>query len=157
MANTLGWKHITFRLVPRKLSGAILPGHQITGFADEDPPVEMPIIEVETETWGKDGTLFTATTGRQGGEVKIKLLPVSVSTKYLMRKHAEILKGERYSWSGIYGDLIVGYHSLLKGGRLKMAPVTVSPEVTAEFTFVFEQIIPAFDTVKFEPSPALTS
>lgn len=161
MANTMGWKHITFTLSDRDPLSAVTPtararGHRITGLADEDPPVEMPIIEVETETWGKDGTLYTDSTGRRGGEVKVKLLPTSVSTKHLMRKFAEIQGGRRINWEGFYGDILLNQHSLLRGGRMKMAPATISPGVTAEFTFVFEEIIPSFDSAEFEPSPAFS-
>ena len=144
MANTLGWKNINF----------ILNGHRVAGYADESPPVEMPIIEIETVVWGKDGTMMTNSTGRQGGEVKVKLLGTSTTTKFLMREWARIQRtGETVNWEGTYGDTLLNYRSLLRGGRLTMAPVTVSPEVTAEFTFVFEQIIPQFDTARFVTEP----
>ncbi len=131
----------------------ILNGVRITGFSDDDPPVELPDIELAEETFGQDGTMYVRGTAKQGGEVMVKLLPTSPQTKWLMRKHAEIQSGARVEWEGTYGDPTLNYKTLLRGGVLKSAPPGISPGKNAEFTFVFEQLIPQFDSARFAAAP----
>ena len=131
----------------------IINGEYVTGLADDDNPVELPVTQLVEEKFGKDGTLYVVATNVRGGEVKIKLQPTSQQTKTWLRDHARIQQGERINYTGSYGDSDLGYNTRLEGGFLKMAPHGISPNVNAEFTFIFEELIPEFDNAAFRPSP----
>jgi len=53
----------------------ILNGVRITGFSDDDNPVEFAESELATVKFGQDGTLYANANGHQGGEMTVKLLP----------------------------------------------------------------------------------
>ena len=127
----------------------IINGERVTGLAEDDPPVEMPEIELYSEKFGQDGTMYVMTTSRRGGEVVVKLAPSSPFVKKWLGLHARILSGERIPISGEYGDPGLKFSSLLRNGVMKQSPSGVSPGKTAEFTFVFEEIIPNYDNAAF--------
>ena len=130
----------------------ILNGHRFSGFADEDPPVDFEVPEIATANFGKDGGLYTNDTGKRGGELTVKLLPASPSTKWMMRNHSLIKTGSIIHWSGTYSDPNLSYHSVLRGGVLTKAPNATPPGQNAEFMFVFEEIIPDYDSARFSAS-----
>ena len=128
--------------------GAML--QEAKGLSDDDPPVEIPIIDFYREKWGQDGTLYITDTARQGGEVKVKLLPTSETVKEWMNIITRIMEdGFRPIFTAVYGDEELDYQCDMWGGVLKMAPPNVVPGVTVEFTFLFEQLIPRFTNAKF--------
>ena len=128
-------------------------GERVVGLSEDDNPIELPDIELITDRFGRDGTLFVMGTSRQGGEVKVKLLPTSPTVKNWMIRHAEIQKGARIIWRGTLEDTERNFSIEMFGGFLKMAPPGVVPGADPEFVFVFEQLIPNFDNAQFAPSP----
>ena len=134
-----------------------------TGLSDDDPPVELPEITLSEQVFGKDGTMYAMATGRQGGEVKVKLLPTSPTTARWLNVYASIIKGARVLWNGSYtqefhitseeGERVYNYVSTFRGGVLKMATPGVVPGVNAIFTFEFERIIPDFTLANFDEPP----
>ena len=130
----------------------ILNGTRITGLSDDDPPVEFEEVELATAVFGMDGGMYTNDTGKRGGEVTVKLLPASPSTKWLMRHAARIKGGARVNWSGSYGDPVLSYKVALNGGVLTKPPTAIVPGQSANFVFTFEEITPDFDTARFAAS-----
>ena len=130
-----------------------LNGRRITAFSDDEPPVELPEIELAKTTRGQDGSMYATGTAAKGGEVMVKLLPTSPDTKWLMRKHAQIQNGARITFKGSYGDSEIGYKVLLRGGVLVKAPAGISPGKNVEFTFDFEEVIPQFDAMRTSRAP----
>ena len=131
----------------------IINDHRIEGWADESPPIDFPEIEMIEAMYGRDGTLYGAETGRQGGEVTLKLLPASRSAIRFMRWFAERQRGGRITFEGTYGDNELGYSMQMKGGLFRMLrPMIVSRQVV-NVGLVFEQLIPNFDGVEFDPAP----
>ena len=133
----------------------VINGHKFTAYADEDSPVEFPDIEHLEHSFGKDGTLYLSDTGMQGGEVTVKLAPSSPSAKRVLRWHAEMIRGMRLSFEGTYGDPGLSYDVTLRGGVLMKSPPSVVPNKTFECVFLFEQIIPNYDSAAFDPAPAV--
>ena len=131
----------------------ILDGHRVTGFAEDDPPVDFPAIELLTEKYGQDGQMYVMSTARRGGQFTVKLLPTSPTTKLWMRHHAEIQNGAIKNYAGSYADPNLDYDTLIRGAKLKTAPSTVVPGVTAEFVFVAQELIPEFDNANFAAAP----
>lgn len=132
----------------------IINGERVSALSDDDNPVELPQITLTEENFGSDGTMYTVGTSIRGGEVKVKLQPTSPQVKTWMRDFARIQQGEQINYDGSYGDPELDYTTVMRGGFLKMAPPGITPGVNAEFTFVFEELIPEFDNAKFRPSPA---
>ena len=131
----------------------VVNGERVTNLATGDNPVELPQIPIVEEEFGSDGTMYVNGTSIKGGEVKVKLQPTSPQVKQWMRDFAEIQQGARINYTASYGDTELGYSTTMRGGFLKMAPPGITPGVTAEFTFVFEELIPEFDNAQFRPSP----
>ena len=131
----------------------IINGERVSGLAPGDNPVELPTITLVEEEYGSDGIMYTMATSVKGGEVKVKLQPTSATVQTWMRDFARIQQGERIAYNGSYGDSELGYNTALRGGVLKMAPPGVTPGVNAEFTFVFEECVPEFDSAQFRPAP----
>ena len=135
---------------------------RVTGLSDDNPPVELPEVTLSEQTYGPDGTMYAQATGRQGGEVKVKLLPVSPTVARWLGIYASILKGTRVVWNGSYTHHIVVVSDsgsrrheatvTFRGGVLKMATPGVVPGVNNIFTFEFEQIIP--DASLWNPTTA---
>lgn len=130
----------------------ILNGVRITGFSDDDNPVEFDESELATVKFGQDGTLYANATGKQGGEMTVKLLPSSPSTKWLMRHAARIKAGAVIYWNGSYGDPSLNYKATLRGGIMTKPPNAIVPGTDPSFMFTFEEIIPDFDTARFSAS-----
>ena len=131
----------------------IINGERVTALSDDANPVELPQITLVEENFGSDGIMYAMATSIKGGEVKVKLQPNSPQVKTWMRDFAQIQQGARINYTGSYGDSDLGYNTAFRGGFLKMAPPGISPGVTAEFTFVFEELVPEFDSARFRPSP----
>ena len=128
-------------------------GERVEGLSDDSPPVELPQIDLVEETYGQDGTMYVMGTSRRGGDVVVKLLPTSTTTKNWLRDFTRIQNGARISYNGRYGDATLGYATRLRSGYMKQARPGVSPGQNAEFTFVFEELIAEFDGADFGPSP----
>ena len=134
-----------------------LNGHTFQGWANEDPPVEFPDIEFLETDWGKDGTLYASNTAIRGGEVMVKLLPSSRSTKKVLNWVSERQRGKRLSFKGTFSDPELGFTVTLRGGLLTQAAAAAVPDKTYEATFTFEEILPNYNTAQFDPKPASTS
>ena len=131
-------------------------GHRIDGWADDDPPYEFPDIDTVEIKYGKDGSLYASDTGIQGGEVMLKLLPDSRSTKQILRWFAERQRGTALEFTGSFNDTERGYSVQMKGGFLKRCPAGTSINKTFEPVFEFEQILPDYDAADFDPPPPAT-
>lgn len=143
MPTEMGWRHITFTV----------NGERVTGFANEDPPVEFPDIDLIERTRGPDGTAHDLSTGTKGGEVMVKLLPTSRFVGVVLRWMARILNDEILDFEGSYADSRLGISSLLRGGKLIKCPPAVVPGETFECTFDFEEIVPQADRHQVDPPP----
>ena len=132
-----------------------LNGVQITGLADEDPPVQLPVIDLNDPTFGKDGLMYPQGTSMQGGDVIVKLAPTSPSTARLLNWVTSIMNGERLRFYGEFGEAGSGTKTWteMEGGVLKSSPPGIMPGQTAEFTFTFEKLIPHFENADFDPVP----
>ena len=130
----------------------VLNGDLVTGLSDDDPPVDIPQIEVAKATFGADGTMYAVGTAMAGGEVTVKLLPVSPQVATWMQLFAQIQRGAKIIWNGTYEDFELGYGCKLIGGVLLEAPPNIVPGQNAEFKFSFEQLVPEFATAQFEQS-----
>ena len=141
--------HLNFRNQILTMNGA-----RVSGLSDDDVPVDIPVIEVLTEVFGQDGTLYTRGNAKRGGPVTVKLLPISLHTKIWIRQFTEIMQdGAEIEYNGSWGNPEKGYTTLLRNGALKSAPPAISPGVNPEFMFVFEEIIPEFDDADFGAAP----
>lgn len=125
-------------------------GKLVRGLGSDDPPVELPDIEIITDDWGQDGTLYPMGTGRRGGEVTVHLGPSSPTAAEWFELFAEIQNEERVViWNGKYEDRENGYATTLAGGLLKTAPTGVSPGKSTDWVFVFQDVVPQFTNAKF--------
>lgn len=131
----------------------ILNGHRFSGFADEEPAVELEPVELLMEKWSKDGALHGVGTNRKGGQMTVKLQPTSPSAKWMLGQHAEIQRGERIEWNGTYGDPGLNYDQTLRGGLLKSCPFGTSPDQTFEVVLIFERVTPDYGAADFSPTP----
>lgn len=131
----------------------VINGHRFDGYADDDSPVEFPDMELVDTQRGKDGTLYGTDTAMIGGEVTVKLLPVSQSAIRVLRWFDEIQRGARLEFEGNYGDAELNYSAQMRGGFLKRCPAMIDPGKTFEVVFEFEQIIPDMDGARFAPAP----
>ena len=127
----------------------ILNGTRVTGFADDDQPVEFDPIELVQERWGDDGTLYLRGTARRGTMMTVKLLPTSPQVSIWLREFARIQRGEAVGFAGSYGDISRNFATLLRGGALKRVPPAVTPGGNMEFQFVFEETVPEHDNTDF--------
>ena len=143
MTTTLSSRHINL----------ILNGHRFTGYAEDDPPVEFPDMDLVETVTGRDGAMYANDTAMLGGDVTVKLLPTSESSKQVLRWLAQRQRGERLEFEGEYGDTALGYDVVLRGGVMKTcAPATV-PGKTFEVVFAFEELIPNYDGARFAAAP----
>ena len=140
------------QMISNRSARLIINGETVSGLSKDDPPVELPLINLVDEDYGNDGTLLAYGTAMRGGPVKVKLQPTSPQVKSWMRLHAQIQAGAIVNFNGVYGDPRLGFDTLLRGGFLKEARPGVSPKQDAEFTFIFEETVPQFDNAKFSPS-----
>lgn len=126
-----------------------IDGNTIGGLADDDQPVVFPSIEMVDPKFGKDGNLYGTETGMLGGEVTIKLLPASPSVKLFLNWMAERHKGHRRSFNAQYGDDQLDFAVQMYGGLFKSCTAASTPGQTFEAVFVFEEIIPEYNSAKF--------
>ena len=130
-----------------------LMGETVTGLADDDPPVEIPQIEMITTKFGQDGTMYAHNLEILGGELMVKLLPTSPWCKKMLRWMAEMQNGMRLDFTGTYGDSELGFSTQLEGGVMTKCPPAVIPNQTFEVSFMFEEMRPQYDSAKFAASP----
>lgn len=130
----------------------IINGERVTGFSEDDVPVELPDIDLSEAIFGQDGTMYTSGTAIIGGEVMVRLLPTSPAIPRFLRFHSEIQQGARIDFEGSWADPDLGYSTLMQGGVLRVCPPGISPNKTFEMTFDFEKLIPQFDGARFAPA-----
>ena len=69
----------------------ILNGKTISGFADEERPVEFPatddLIDVK---YGNDGSMYGMTKPMYGGEITIRLAPSSEATAWFVKERIKL-------------------------------------------------------------------
>ena len=135
MATILSHQGITFRL----------NGHRFRGFSDDDRPIEFSNPEMFTRKRGKDGTLFAMATGMVGSEIRVRLAPTSPSVVWALGEKAQLNRGARTIYDGIYSDEQFGYAATLSGGIFVSCPPAIEPDTTFEILFEFEQVIPDVD------------
>ena len=143
MANTLAWKNFSL----------VLNGERITGFAKDDPPVELPDLEVGDNEMGWDGSLYSSDTGVLGGDVVIKLLPTSKQCGWFLDRLEEHKRGIEVDFHGKFGDVRKGITHTLAGGRFKKCPSGIMPGKTFEVTITFETIKAQTAGAKLNPAP----
>lgn len=134
----------------------VINDHRIEGWADDDPPYEFPVIEFLNKKYGHDGTLYVSDSGMQGGEVMLKLLPNSRSTKQILRWVAMIQRGARLTFSGTLTDPELLYSVTMRGGFLFSSQAATSVNRTFEPVFEFEQVLPDYDSAAFDAPPTVS-
>ena len=106
---------------------------------------------------GADGQMFASSTGERGGEVGIKLLPVSRSHRFMQQQMAQILGGQTVRWNGTVENSAQGFSTSLRNGVLKTGPAgnTVGKGSAAnrEYLFHFEVVLPNYDGAIFAGTP----
>ena len=124
----------------------------------DKPPVELPEIELYETEYGYDGQMYATATARQGGDVKVKLLPTSPTNARWLGIHAQIQKGIHVIFHGSYRyDTLIGgvqqsWGWTMRGGVMKMAMPGMVAGANGIWTFAFEQIIPDFTAANFNAS-----
>ena len=126
-----------------------IDGFSMSGWANEDPPVEFPPIDALEAIFGKDGTLYGNDTGMRGGDVTLKFLPTSAGAQWWLQRWSERLKGKRRVFHGIYTDSELNVSISLRGGLLKTCPAAIVPGQTFEVTVTFQELIPNMDGANF--------
>ena len=140
-------------------SVCILGGHRVVGWGEDGDAITLPDITVAETVVGADGKLMAQSTGDQGGEVTLKLLPISPSCQFFMQQFAAILRGAQIVWDGSidYGPL--GARVILQRGVLTAGPagqtIGKSSAAMREWTFMFETIIPNYDAANFSGPPPI--
>lgn len=134
-------------------------GHRVEGWASASDALMLPAIEAAVTEVGADGKMVAASTGNRGGEVTVKLLPVSRSAAFLMQQAAQIQRGRPIEFNAELENRQNGVTTLFRRGVMTSYPAgqTLGNEVppALEFTVTFEQIISNYDAARFDgPPPA---
>lgn len=132
-----------------------LNGHTFRKFADVDNPIELPTITHVNYKYGRDGALLAARSNIQGGPIAVHLLPTSTSVKFIMQQVALNYNGADIEYNGSYVNSHLGISMTLRGGYLAESKAGSEPESDFDCTFIFEQILPNYDAVKFNEPPLL--
>ena len=136
MAQFLSHAHVNARL----------NGHELTGWADEDRPVEFNDGSGRIDfTRGADGGLYGVASAMFGGEVTFKVQPTSPTAQWAMQRNQELKESQKNGraieiFSGTYSDSVQGRSARFEGGAIQDCPDMAEPGQTFEFTMHFEQI-----------------
>ena len=140
-------------------SAVIFNGHRVRGWSEDGDVITIPDVTFAEVVRGADGQLMAQSTADQGGEVVLKLLPISPSCQYFMQQVARILRGAQIIWNGSIDYSQLGFRAQFSRGVMTMGPVGQtlgkSSAAAREFTFEFESIIPNYDGANFEGPPAV--
>ena len=135
----------------------IIDDERMTGWADEESPVEFPdgAGRAEFKT-GADGGVYGVGKAMFGGAVVMKFAPTSPSVQYWIQRNEEYkqtqINGERTRiYSGSYSDSVQGRSARCEGGALMDCPDMSTPGVTFEVTIFYERIIGNVDGAVFHP------
>ena len=126
---------------------------EVTGYPEDEAPIEIESQPLVRYTFGSDGTLFLEDTALQGGEVTIKLGQSSPFIPKMVSYDTRIKRNEVIEFKLSYGDPTIGYSVNCMGGALLECDTITMPGGTFEAKFIFEQIIGDFDGVTFNPPP----
>ena len=135
----------------------ILSGERMTGWADEESPVEFPdgAGRAEFKT-GADGGVYGVGKAMFGGAVTFKFEPTSPSTQYWIQRNEEYkqsqINGTRTRiYDGSYNDPVQGRSARFEGGAIQDCKDMSTPGVTFEVTLMFDRIIGNVDGAVFHP------
>ena len=133
----------------------IIDGHRCEGWSDEANGLEFSNPELAMAKRGPEGKRIMNSTGNKGGDVTLRFMPNSRSTKFFMQKLASQLNGDRSSFNGEvnYGN---GATIQMYNGVLRQAPFGQSLGTEAasmEFIIDFELIVPNYNAALFTGLP----
>ena len=126
-------------IVSNRNAKLIINGVEFTGFADEDPIIDWPeedFIEIVT---GKDGLTYGNDLAMIGGEIVVKLLPVSPTIPQVMAWRNAWVEGERQNFEGTYSDSEIQCSVNFTEGYLVRCPPMIMPGTNFEVGFYFEK------------------
>ena len=127
----------------------IFNGHQVQGWSEDADAIGLPDIELASVRRGADGKMAAFSSGNKGGQVTLKLLPNSPSTRFFMQQVARILDGASVVWNGTVQNPQLGSGTRLLRGVMITGPggLTQGMGDTANrnFVFEFERVIPDWD------------
>ena len=135
----------------------IISGERMTGWADEERPVEFPDGAGRTEfKTGADGGMYGVGKAMFGGPVTFKFEPTSPSAQYWVRRNEEYKQSQINNtrsriYSGTYSDSVQGRSARFEGGQIQDCPDMVEPGITFEVTLMFERIAGNVDGAVFHP------
>ena len=131
-----------------------LNGTRLTGFPEDESPIEIEGQDLLSYTFGTDGTLYIEDTAVQGGEITVRLGQSSPSIPQIIGYNTRIKRGEQIDMTLTYGDPTLGYSVEASDGFMINSDVTTMPGATFEATFIFEKILGDADGSQFDPPPA---
>ena len=137
----------------------ILNGKTISGFADEERPVEFPatddLIDVK---YGNDGSMYGMTKPMYGGEITIRLAPSSEATAWFVKERIKLKNAQTNGdpipvYNGRFADDAQKREAQLAGGFLKRCADLPEAGQTFEVVIAFEKITGNIDGATFSPTP----
>ena len=133
----------------------VLSGHRVTGYAEEDRPIEFEDgTDRTTIQMGKDGGSYGVSESMFGGKIMVRLAPTSPTTAWFItrneeKKQAQINNQPERVYDGSYTDSVQGRSVVLSGGTLIDCPDMSEPGQTFEVGIFFERIAGNVDGAVF--------
>lgn len=134
-----------------------LNGHQVVGWADEADALSFEPHETSSVVVGPDGLMIVSNLGHRGGQLTVKTLANSPSTKFFGQQQSVIRTGGVVVWSGTLTNTISGINLALEDGALINTPISISfgneipPSI--ENVFAFETVEMSWDGLQSRPRP----
>ena len=129
----------------------------LVGWSDDEDAFMVPDVELAKIIRGADGKMMASATSNRGGEIRLKLLPTSLSTQFFAQQISQIRLGATVVFNGLSFNNESGISLRMERGVLITGPFgqTQGKEAAAtrEFVFEFESLIPNYDGARFTGPP----
>ena len=138
----------------------VLNEYTISGFADEERPVEFPSSDdLLDRKYGNDGSMYGMSKPMYGGDLTIRLAPTSHATAWFVKERIKLKNAQTNgdplpTYSGTFKDEGQGRKAELSGGYLLRCADLPEAGQTFEVVIAFERIIGNVDAAKFQPAPS---
>ena len=134
----------------------IINGHQVTGWADEDPPYSFPVESSKEFQVGADGALYGISKPMFGGAFHFMVQPSSPTAQWAMvqeqiRKDVQLAFLPERIYIMTWVDPVQGRSYLCEGGVIDTFPATSVAGLTYEGILMFERITADVDGGVFHP------
>lgn len=131
-------------------------GHEVVGWAEDDPPYEFEEEDLVETKRGQDGGLYGLSMPHLGGDITLKLSPTSPTTQWAIQqkqefKTAEKDKAAQTVYEGTFNDPVAGVNMNLAGGVFVNCPSFPTAGQTFEVMFRFEEFTSEVDGGTFHP------